>query len=409
MIANGLPVSRLGPTWMSLLFVSSLVLVSCSPKAPPPPPPPVPEVAVLTVKTEPVTVYDEYVAQTEAIDTVEVRARVGGILETQNYTDGATVQKDQILFQIDSQPFKAALAQAKAALMQAQASHTNSRQVLERIRPLVKDHALSAQDLDAAVAKEGVDAANDESAKAQLTTAELNLSYTTIRAPRSGKVSKSLIKPGGLVNASTTLLTTLYSVDPIYVNFTVSEQKLMEIQKRLKGALTPDKKAINYAIKLVDGTTYPHPGRLNFVDTVIDAKTGTLQLRLLGPNAEQSLRAGQFVRVVVPGAVNAAAVRLPQQAVQEMQGKRAVLLVDPQGKVSYQEINATMREGNNWIVEGGLNPGDIVVAEGVNKVRPGAMVKTIPYVASPAPGAPPAAPALTPAKPEKSEADKVKG
>jgi len=179
-------------------------------------------------------VFEEYVGQTEAVDTVEIRARVSGILERQGFEDGARVKRGDVLFAIDPQPFIAALAQAKATLAQTQASHTNSKQNLERIRPLLADKAISQQDLDAAIAKDATDAANVEAARAQVRAAELNLEYATIHAPRDGVISKALIKPGGLVNASTTLLTTLYSVDPMYVNFTVSEQKLMQMQRQLK-------------------------------------------------------------------------------------------------------------------------------------------------------------------------------
>jgi len=326
-----------------------------------------------------VTVYEEYVAQTEAVDTVEIRARVGGILERQAFVDGAKVKKGDLLFVIDPQPFVAALAQAKAALALTQANHVNSRQVLERIRPLLADKAISQQDLDAAVAREGVDAANTEAAKAQVKTAELNLDYATIRAARDGVISKALIKPGGLVNASTTLLTTLYSIDPIYVNFTVSEQRLLDLQKRLAGGLDAQKgKSLPYRLKLVDGSDYKFSGRLNFVDAAVDPKSGTLQVRLSVPNPNQSLRSGQFMRVVVPALENPDAIRVPQQAVQEMQGKRSVFVVDGDNKVAFREIVANTRLDNDWVVEGGLKPGEMVIVEGTNKVRPGMPVKPVP-------------------------------
>ena len=341
--------------------------------------PPPPEVGVIKTVAQPVTVYEEYVAQTEAVDTVEIRARVGGILERQAFVDGAKVKKGDLLFVIDPQPFVAALAQAKAALALTQANHVNSRQVLERIRPLLADKAISQQDLDAAVAREGVDAANTEAAKAQVKTAELNLDYATIRAARDGVISKALIKPGGLVNASTTLLTTLYSIDPIYVNFTVSEQRLLDLQKRLAGGLDAQKgKSLPYRLKLVDGSDYKFSGRLNFVDAAVDPKSGTLQVRLSVPNPNQSLRSGQFMRVVVPALENPDAIRVPQQAVQEMQGKRSVFVVDGDNKVAFREIVANTRLDNDWVVEGGLKPGEMVIVEGTNKVRPGMPVKPVP-------------------------------
>src|SRR5437867_2131427 len=350
----------------------------CAQKSAPPAPAP-PEVSVVKLTAMPVTLFEEYVGQTEAVDTVEIRARVGGILERQAFEDGARVKKGDVLFVLDQQPYIAALEQAKATLAQAQASYLNSKQNLARAQPLSAEQAISQQDLDAAIAKERSDAANVEAAKAQVRQAELNLGYTTIRAPRDGDMSKALIKPGGLVNASSTLLTTLYSVDPLYVNFTISEQKLGELQKQLK--VNPrdhnNSKAAPFTLKLIDGTEYKHRGRLSFVDAAVDAKSGTLQARVTVPNPERALRPGQFVRVVVPAGENANAVRVPQKAVQELQGKQSVFVIGPDNKVVYRDIIAKTRIGQDWLVENGLNPGELVVVEGVQKAKAGAAVKAV--------------------------------
>jgi membrane fusion protein (multidrug efflux system) len=355
-----------------------LIIEGCSGKSGNPAPPP-PEVGVIKAVAAPVVIYEEYVAQTEAVDTVEIRARVSGVLERQAFQDGARVKKGDLLFVIDQQPYIAALAQAKAARAQALANHLNSKQSLERIRPLLAELAISKQDVDTAIAREGADAASVDAARAQVKTAELNLDYTTIRAPREGIISKALIKPGGLVNASTTLLTTLYSMDPIYVNFTISEQKLLDLQRELKRNLGEQNcKSPPFRLRLVDGSEYKFSGRLNFVDAAVDAKSGTLQVRLSVPNPDRSLRAGQFVRVVVPAVQELNAIRVPQQAVQELQGKRSVLVVDAENKVAYREIVANTRVGGDWAVEGGVKPGEMVIVEGVQKVRPGAPVKPVP-------------------------------
>ncbi len=361
----------------SAFTLAVLALAGCGNKNAAQAPPP-PEVNVIKAAAQPIAVFEEYVGQTEAVDTVEIRARVGGILERQGFEDGARVKRGDLLFVIDQQPFIAALAQAKAALAQTQATHVNSKQSLARIRPLLADKAISQQDLDAAVAREGTDAATEDAARAQVRTAELNLEYATIHASRDGVISKALIKPGGLVNASTTLLTTLYSVDPMYVNFTVSEQKLMEMQRQLKrnpgeekGRLPP------FRLKLADGTEYKSSGTLNFVDAAVDPKSGTLQVRVQVPNPERLLRAGQLVRVIFPSLQPLNAFRIPQQAVQELQGKRSVYVVDAESKAQFREISAKTRLENDWVVESGIAEGELVIVEGIQKVRPGAPVKPV--------------------------------
>ena len=359
----------------SLSLAALIALAGCNGKSGPPAFPP-PDVNVIKVATEPVTIFEEYVGQTEAVDTVEIRARVSGLLEKQAFEDGGRVAAGSVLFIIDPQPYKAALDQAKAALALAQAQHLNSKQQLERVRPLAKERALSQQDLDTAVAKEAIDAATEEAARAQVRTAELNLDYTTIRAPRDGVISKALIKAGGLVNASTTLLTTLYSVNPIYVNFTVSELKLLELQRDLNRNPNDTKgKLPAFKLRLADGSEYKLPGKINFVDTAVDSKTGTLQVRVQVPNPDSLLRAGQLVRVIMPSLTQKEAFRIPQQAVQEMQGKRSVLVVDGENKAQFREVVANSRSGNDWIVESGLQPGEMVIVEGTGKSRPGAPVK----------------------------------
>ena len=360
-----------------VIAAAVLALAACNGKAPPQAPPP-PEVSVIKAVSQPIQVFEEYVGQTEAVDTVEIRARISGLLDRQGFEDGARVKRGDLLFVIDPQPYVAALAQAKAALAQTQAAHLNSKQSLERIRPLLADKAISQQDLDTAIAKDATDAANVDAAKAQVRTAELNLDYATIRAPRDGVISKALIKPGGLVNASTTLLTTLYSVDPIYVNFTVSEQKLLDLQRQLKRNPGEEKARLPaFRLRLADGSEYKSSGKLNFVDAAVDAKSGTLQVRVQVPNPERLLRAGQLVRVIFPSLQELNAIRIPQQAVQELQGKRSVYVVDAQGNAVYREITANTRLGNDWVVESGVQAGEIVIVEGMQKVRPGAPVQPV--------------------------------
>jgi membrane fusion protein (multidrug efflux system) len=373
---------------LSALLLALLTLQGCSeqgkggmPQMPPP------EVVVIKTVASAVIVNEEYPAQTEAVDTVEIRARISGVLERQAFVDGTQVKKGDLLFVIDSQPYLAALAEAKAALAQATANRINAKQIVERIRPLLAEEAISQQDLDAAIAADAAGAAGVEAAQAQVRTAQLNLDYATIRAPRDGVISKSLVKPGSLVNASTTLLTTLYSIDPIYVNFTVSEYKLSDLRRQLETASDDT----IYRLKLGDGSEYSQRGRLDFVDAAINPASGTLQVRLSVPNPDQVLRPGQFVRVLLPAQENPNAIRVPQQAVQEMQGKRSVLVVDAESKAAYREVVANTRLENDWLIESGLQPGETVIVEGTSKVQPGMPVKPVPMAA-----VPPVAPAPAP-------------
>jgi membrane fusion protein, multidrug efflux system len=202
-------------------------------------------------------------------------------------------------------------------------------------------------------------------------TAELNLEYTTLRAPRDGFMSSSQVKPGALVTAQQTLLTTLYSSDPMWVSFSMSEYKLLQVQKRLKrapGESADDAQA--FRLKLADGTDYPFPGKLDFVDATVDQKSGTLNARVSVPNPDRVLRPGLFVRVIVAAFQNTNAIRIPQQAVQELQGLKSVYVVSADGKVEARPIVASSRVGNDWVVDHGLRSGDRVVVEGLGKLKP---------------------------------------
>jgi membrane fusion protein (multidrug efflux system) len=361
----------------AIVVLIAAVLCACGRNANAPPQPPPPEVSVIKVGTTPVTVFDDYAAQTEAVQPVEIRARVGGILERQAFKDGATVKKGDPLFQIDQEQYASALAQAKANLGQAQASWLNSRQNLTRLRPLLSVQAISQQDLDAAVARERADAASVEAFKAQVRQAELNLGYTSIRAPRDGLIGRALIKPGGLVNASTTLLATLYSVDPIYVAFTISERKLVELQQQYN-LRDPNLTTPEIKVKLIDGSEYRYSGKFDFIDPAVDPRNGTLPVRLVVPNPDGVLRQGQFVRAIVPARENPNAILVPQKAVQELQGKHSVYVAGEDNKAMHRDIEVSTRVGNNWIVERGLKPGEMVIVEGISKVKPGIVVKPVP-------------------------------
>ena len=363
--------------WGLALGACWVLLSGCKGNAQPPAPPP-PEVSVIELRPGPVTVYDEYVAQTQAPDTIEIRSQVTGLLERQAFADGARVRKGDVLYVIDQRPFEAQLAQAKASLAQAEANLVNAKQNLARNSRLIAQKAVSQQDYDTAVAQERSSAALVEAQKALLRNTELNLEFATLRASRDGFMSSSMVKPGSLITAQQTLLTTLYSSDPMWVNFSISEDKLLELQKKFKHPPgdSPET-APPYHLRLADGTDYALPGRLNFVDATIDPKSGTLQVRISVPNPDRVLRPNLFVRVIVAAFENPSAIRILQQAVQELQGLKSVYVVAAEDKAESRPIAATYRVGNDWVVDSGLNAGDRIVVEGIGKLKPGAPVKPI--------------------------------
>ena len=339
---------------------------------------PAPEVSVVEVRSGPVTVYDEYVAQTQAPDTIEVRAQVTGLLERQAFADGARVRKGELLYVIDQRPFESQLAQAKANLAQAEANLVNGQQNLARNGRLIAQKAVSQQDYDTAVAQERAGAALVAAQQALLRDAELNLEFATIRAARDGFMSSSLVKPGALITAQQTLLNTLYSSDPMWVVFSISEDRLLKLQKTLQRA--PGERletAPPFHIRLADGTDYTRPGRLTFIDAAMDLKSGTLQARISLPNPDRFLRPGLFVRVIVAAFDSPDAIRIPQQAVQELQGLKSVYVIGAGDKAEPRQIVAGNRLGNDWVVDSGLKTGDRVVIEGIGKIRPGAQVKPV--------------------------------
>lgn len=365
-------------TTMAGLVVCATLFTGCGepqaqsgPPTGPPKEPPPPEVTVVKLQPERIAVFEEFVGQTDAADTVEIRARINGLLERQLAADGVAVRRGQPLFALDREPLVAALNQARAQLAQTEANAANAKQVLARIQPLAQEQAVSQQDLDAAVARERSDAAAVEVARAQVRTAELNLSYTDIRAPRDGMLGRAQVRPGGVVTQGTTLLATLYSIDPMYVNFTVPEARVFDFQKRLSSMQTGKEHSLPFTITLPDGNQYKYPPRLSMVDPAVDPKNGTLQVRLAVSNVERTLKPGLIVKVRAPSYENPNGIRIPGRAVQETLGRRTVYVVAEDGKLQVRDLIAPQRAGQDWVVEKGFQPGEQVIVEGTGKIRPG--------------------------------------
>jgi membrane fusion protein (multidrug efflux system) len=352
-------------------------------------------VATLTMRPQPTSLTQEYPAQLEAANTVEIRPQVGGILLRQAALEGAPVKRGQMLFEIDPQPYSAALGQAQALLAQAQAAQAQAERDLARARPLTAIDALSQKELDAAVAANASAQAQVKAGEAAVKTAELNVGYTQVRSPIDGVMSRALIRIGGVVTAYTTLLTTVYQTDPMYANFSVGEQRLLQVQRELGRPLdqhNPSQR--QFKILLADGSEYPLPGTMNFVDAAVDLRTDTLALRLTVPNPKQFLHSGQYVRVVVATAQRVDALLVPQRAVQLLQDKDYVWIVDGAGTAQQRDVKMGQQQGSDWVVEEGLKVGDVVVVDGTQKLKSGTHVQIQPLAAPAAPGTPgtPAAP-----------------
>jgi membrane fusion protein (multidrug efflux system) len=357
-------------------------------------------VGVVKVMPKPATITSEYVAKVEASNTVEIRSRVGGLLEKQAAVEGQLVKRGQVLFQIDPQPFEAALAQAKAALAQAEAGLQQSDRDLARVKPLSEIDAVSQQELDSVVARNSANRASVEAAKASVKTAQLNLDYTRITSPIDGILGRTQIRVGGLISANTSLLTTVYASDPMYVNFSISERRMIELQRRLDlHAGDPVRTDGVFKIILADGSKYPQKAKLNLIDAAVDETTGTLPIRLEVQNPDRQLLAGMFARVVVVADQVPNALLVPQRAVQELQGRTSLWIVGADNKAEKRDVTMGARIGSDWIVTEGLKPGETVAVDGTQKLKPGAPLAPQPLEAPPAePVTPAKAPAAEPAK-----------
>jgi RND family efflux transporter MFP subunit len=333
-------------------------------------PPPVVIVAPVTRKTVPI--YEEYVGQTAAVDAVEIRSQVEGFLEKIGFVEGSTVQKGQLLFEIDPREYQAAVLRAQAALDQSRAALAKAKRDVARYTPLVSQHAIPQEQLDTAEAEQDEAVANVEAAQAQLAQARLNLGYTQIDAPLTGRIGEAQMKVGALVQPGSSLLDTVYSIDPIYVNFSVSEATYLTFQKRARRQLEtfPPLQVI-----LADSSVYPHAGRIDMVSPQINPATGTLGMRAEFPNPEGFLRSGLFVRVRMMVDEESNALLVPAQAVQEVQGVQSVLTVDSKNNVQFHAVTAGDAVNNMRIIESGLQAGNRVIVQGLQKVRPGMPVK----------------------------------
>lgn len=336
-------------------------------------------VNVTAFKVEPQTIpaIFTYVGAAVSSHPVEIRARVEGYITKIDYNEGSPVKAGQVLFELDPQDFEAAVNEAKSNVDQAEALYTNAVQNLERLRPLYEQNAVSKKDLDFGVSQELSTKASLSAARARLAAAELNLSYTKIRSPIDGLSSFALSRAGSLIIPSINgLLTTVSVIDPIWVTFSISENEILNQNKEVEeGRLCiPASNEYHVRLLLANNTYYPHEGKVDFSSPTLDPLTGTMMIRSSFPNPNGVLRPGQFVRAKLLGATRPNAVIVPQEAVLQGNTGMFVYVINAQNKVEARMVIEGEWYFNYWIINTGLNKGDLIVVEGTNKVQSGSKV-----------------------------------
>lgn len=374
--------SKINRISAALLCASLLILGGCgNQKAGGPMP--VPEVAYVTIQQKQVALTTELPGRTAAHLVAEVRPQVGGIIQKRLFTEGADVAAGQALFQIDPALYQATLENAKASLARSEAQVTTLQLKEKRLKELLVDKAVSQQDYDDAAAALKQSQADIQYAKATLETARINLKYTTIAAPISGRIGKSSVTEGALVTAQqATALATIQQLDPIYVDVSQSTADIMRLRNLLAKGLIDQNGKTQKKVRLIldDGSEYPLSGTLQFRDISVDPTTGSVILRIVFPNPNGILLPGMFVRAVVQEGIDKQAILVPQQGVsRDPKGNPVTLIVDKEGKVQQKPLTLDRAIGDAWLVTAGLAVGDRVIVEGMLKAKPGMPVKAVPF------------------------------
>ncbi|MGY4209539.1 MULTISPECIES: efflux RND transporter periplasmic adaptor subunit [Burkholderia] len=368
------------PYRLITVAAAAVFLAACGKKESAPPPQ-TPEVGVVTVQPQAVPVFTELPGRTSAFLVAQVRARVDGIVLRREFTEGGDVKAGQRLYKIDPAPYIAQLNSAKATLAKAQANLVTQNALVARYKVLVAANAVSKQEYDNAVATQGQAAADVAAGKAAVDTAQINLGYTDVVSPITGRVGISQVTPGAYVQASqATLMSTVQQLDPVYVDLTQSSLEGLKLRQDVQsGRLkTSGPGAAKVSLILEDGKTYSDAGKLQFSDVTVDQTTGSVTIRAVFPNPGRVLLPGMFVRARIEEGVNENAYLVPQIGVtHDAKGQAVALVVNASNKVEPRPLKTTGMQGQNWIVESGLQAGDRVIVQGVEKVRPGATVKSV--------------------------------
>jgi membrane fusion protein (multidrug efflux system) len=342
------------------------------------PTPPPTAVTVVSIRRQPIPVTTELPGRTAAYRVAEVRPQVGGVLRERLFTEGQVVQAGQALYQIDPAPTQAALESAEASLARAEAANRQAQLTVARYRTLIRTQAVSQQSLDQAETEVRQSAADIDAAHAAVDTARINLGYTRVTSPIGGHAGRSSVTQGALVTANQAqALVTITQLDPIYVDMTQPSVRLLQYRRDVaNGTLRrdSDSKAIARLI-LEDGTEYAQPGEIQFSEVIVDPGTGSVTLRAVFPNPDGLLMPGMFVRARIEEGVTDRAMLVPQQAVMRTPtGDAVALVVSPEGVVEQRVLRTARAIGTNWLVTGGIEDGERVIVEGVQRVRPGAKV-----------------------------------
>lgn len=394
------PVSQRPSTVAVILLVAvGLTLTGCGKKETPKPPPP--EAGYVIVKAESVPLVIELAGRTNAYETSDVRPQVAGVIKARLFTEGTVVHKGQALYQIDPSLYRAAVNQAQANVQSAEANRDTAVIKAQRYKPLAAMQAVAAQDYSdaAAAAKQAV--ATVAQNKASLDTARINLKFTTVPAPITGRIGRSLATTGALVTSGQTdALAQIQRLDPIYVDIQQSSTDLLALRRELaKGGVVPS--AATVKLKLEDGSDYALSGTLEFSEAVVDVNTGAVTLRASFPNPRGLLLPGMFVRATFSQATTNDGILVPQAAVtRDPQGNASVMLIGPDNKPVQRPVTTSQTVGANWLVTSGLKPGDKVITEGLGKIKAGQAIKPVPAGSPPPPVS---------KKEEKAEAKSDKG
>jgi membrane fusion protein (multidrug efflux system) len=360
-----------------------------------------PEVGVVTLEPQAVALTTILPGRTSPFAISDVRPQVGGIIQDRLFQEGSDVRAGQVLYRIDPATYRAAFDQARALLASAQANLVTAKIKAERYADLVKINGVSRQDADDASAAYQQAAASVQQNQAALLAARINLDYTSVKAPIGGRVGKSAFTKGALVSAAQAdALTTVQTLDPMYVDITQSSSELLALRQQLaSGSLTTGGPvSTEVSLKLEDGSDYPLKGRLQFTDVTVDQTTGAVSLRAIFPNPRGVLLPGMYVRAVVPQGGKPSALLAPQQGVTRgPTGEATAMIVDAQGRAEARVIQTNGIVGDKWLVSSGLQPGDRIIVEGLQRVQPGVPVRAVP-AGSPPHGPPAGGPGQAPAR-----------